>query len=176
MMSEHMGAVVEVWPVAADEIGIWLASGRDAWRSPRIPSDSEPHFEVESLLLAHGMSATLLHSTSWRPDGPTIVLTYIAALPTNGLLVRERWASALPVSEDLFLAVGNPPRHGAAEIPIPRYVDVLRHGLRHLRFLLDTDGSAREALTGHWVTHLTRLSPAFAGMYEAETPGDPPVT
>ncbi len=169
MMSEHMGAVVEVWPVAADEIGIWLASGGDAWRSPRIPADSEPHFEVESLLLAQGMGgATLLHSTSWRADGPTIVLTYIAVLPVDGL-VRERWTGALPVSEDLLPTVGNPPPHGAAEIPIPRYVDVLHHGLRHLRFLLDTDATARQALTGHWVEHLTRLSPVLAGMYEAET-------
>jgi hypothetical protein len=169
MMSEHMGAVVEVWPVAADEIGIWLASGGDAWRSPRIPADSEPHFEVESLLLAQGMGdVTLLHSTSWRADGPTIVLTYIAVLPVDGL-VRERWAGALPVSEDLLPTVGNPPPHGASEIPIPRYVDVLHHGLRHLRFLLDTDATARDALTGHWVQHLTRLSPVLAGMYEAET-------
>jgi hypothetical protein len=38
MMSEHMGAVVEVWPVAADEIGIWLASAA----TPGVPHESPP--------------------------------------------------------------------------------------------------------------------------------------
>ncbi len=160
-----MGVVVEVWPVAADKLGIWLVSGADAWRSPRVPSDSEPHFEVETLLLEHAMpDATLLHSTSWRPDGPTVVLTYVAVIPVAEP-VRVRWAAALPVSEQLLPAVGNPPPHGAAEIPVPRYIDVLHHGLRHMRFLLDTDASAREALTGHWAEHLEQLTPVLAGMY-----------
>ncbi|MGH3985711.1 MAG: hypothetical protein ACRDTZ_00130 [Pseudonocardiaceae bacterium] len=162
-----MNVVVEIWAVAADEHGIWLVSGRDAWRSAPIPSDSEPHFEVETILLGHDLpSPVLLHSTSWRPDGPHIVLTYVAVIPVTDL-VRGRWPTALPVSADLLPVVGPPPAHGAAEVPVPRYVDVLHHGLRHLTLLRATDTTAREALGGHWATHLDRLEPALAGMYRA---------
>jgi len=166
MFSEHMGLSVEVWPVAADEVGIWLLSGDDAWRSPRIPADSEPHFEVELLLAGHEMpTPALLHSTSWRPDGPNVVLTYVAVIPVVEV-ARAQWPSARPVTAGLLPAVGNPPPHGPADVPVPRYIDVLFHGLRHLRFLTDTDASARTVLTGHWATWLDEMQPALAGMYE----------
>lgn len=174
-MTENMNVIVEVWPVTADEIGIWLLSGGDGWRSAPVPSDSEPHFEVELMLHRHDVSgAALLHSTSWRPDGPHIVLTYVAVLHLPGL-IREHWPIALPISADLLPTVGNPPPHGAAEIPVPRHIDVLHHALRHLRFLMDTDSSARAALVGHWPGHLKQMRPALAGMYDqAQQPVDLP--
>lgn len=164
-MAENMTVVAEIWPLAADEHGIWLISGGDAWRSYAIAADSEPHFEVELVLAGHDAGRpALLHSTSWRVDGPSTVLTYIAVFDCTGL-VRGRWPGALPVAADLLPTVGNPLPHAAAEPPTPRYVDVLHHGLRHLRFLLDTDRSAQQALTGHWVEHLSKLTPVLAGMY-----------
>ena len=39
-MMEPMTTRVEVWPVAADELGIWLISGDDAWR-PDLPVMAE---------------------------------------------------------------------------------------------------------------------------------------
>jgi hypothetical protein len=168
MTMEKMTVVVEVWPVAADEHGIWLLSGSDAWRSPAIPADSEPHFEVELLIAEHDMGRpVLLHSTSWRPDGPAVVLTYMAVFDNPGP-VLSRWSAALPVSADLLPAVGNPPPHGPTEVPLPRYIDVLHHGLRHLVFLLDTDSSARAPLSGPWVVWLEQMRPALAGMYETD--------
>ena len=169
MTMEHMGVIVEVWPVAADQTGIWLLSGQDALRSDRIPSDSEPHWEVENLL-GYGEKAALLHSTSWRIDGPRIVLTHMAVIATADL-VRADWPGAMPIAAELLPTVGNPAPHGAAEVPAPRYVDVLMHGLRHLRFLLDTDAGARGVLTGRWAQHLAAMEPALAGMYlSQETP------
>jgi hypothetical protein len=169
MTMEHMGCVLECWPVAADEHGIWLTSGPDAWRSPRIPADSEPHWELGILLASYDHhNPVLVHSTSWRTDGAHIVLTYVAVFETDGL-VLDRWPGALPVSADLLPAVGNPPPHGAAEVPVPRYVDVLHHALRHLAWLQRTDDSARAALTGHWENHLEQLRPALAGMYGDST-------
>jgi hypothetical protein len=170
-MSEPMTVRVEVWPVAADDVGIWLISGMDAWRAALpVPADSEPHAEVELLLSTNGIDGSdvpLLHSTSWRVDGATVVLTYVAVIRRPGL-VRESWPQALPVSLDLAAEVGRPPTHGAAEVPVPRYVDVLLHALRHVAFLRDSDGTARAALDVHWLAHLARLRPALAGMYEAE--------
>ncbi len=84
-------------------------------------------------------------------------------------LVRADWPHAMPVAADLLPEVGNPPPHGAAEVPVPRYVHVLYPGLRHLRLLRDTDKVAREALTGWWPQHLAALTPVLAGMYEGDT-------
>lgn len=173
-MNETMNVVVEVWPLAADEAGIWLLD-RDAWRSAPIPADSEPHFEVELTMAEHGLhDVALLHSTSWRPDGPSVVLTYVAAVHVAGP-VRAEWSAAEPVPADLLPVVGNPLPHGAAEAPVPRYIDVLHHAIRHLCFLADTDAAARQALVGYWPTYLEHLAPALAGMYEVaeRAPGIP---
>lgn len=161
MTMENMNVTVEVWPIRADQYGLWLVSGEDAWRSSPIGADSDPHFEVELLLSSHDMPpARLLHSTSWRPDNTSIVLTYIAVLETS-----EPSPGARPITCDLLADVGNPTPHGAADAPIPRYSDVLHHGLRHLSFLLNTDAEAANAIAG-WCTHwVSQMQPALAGMY-----------
>ena len=168
-MGEPMSVRVEVWPVAADEIGLWLLSGEDAWRSGPVMADDEPHSEVEYTLSKHAAKdhTVLLHSTSWRVDGPHVVLTYMAVIDCPGL-VRDDWPSALPISLDLADAVGKPLPYAPTEPPTPRYVDVLLHGLRHLRFLIETDTDNGAALGRHWDRHLAALSPALATMYERE--------
>jgi hypothetical protein len=176
---EYMNVRAEIWPVAADEVGIWLLSGGDSWETDIIRQDSEPHFEVESVLVSHGIKAPdndlfrhgvadhnlmLLHSTSWRRERSTIVLTYIAVVATSGL-VRSEWPDSLPVAVDMASEVGPAPTHLATSTPQPRYVDVLLHAVRHLRFLLGTDASARDALAEPWPSHLESWTPALAGLY-----------
>lgn len=165
-MAEPMSVHVEVWPVAADEVGLWLLSGEDAWRSGPVMADDEPHSEVEYALYQHQAAddVALLHSTSWRVDGPRLVLTYMAVIAVPGL-VRDAWPTALPISLDLANAVGKPLPYTPTEPPTPRYIDVLFHGLRHLRFLLDTDIGNSEALDDYWRRHLAKLNPALATMY-----------
>jgi len=165
---EPMCVRVEIWPLAADDVGIWLLSGDDAWR-PSLPvgAASEPHAEVELALAGNGVeesSVVLVHSTSWRADGPAVVLTYVAVLRHSGI-IRDDWPKARPVSAQLPEAVGKPPVNAATDPPAPRYVDVLLHAIRHLRFLLDTDSTARDALTGPWRQHLPHFKAALAGMY-----------
>jgi hypothetical protein len=160
-----MGVTAECWPLAADAAGIWLLSGDDAWRTDRIDADSEPHFEVEALLWARACpEAALLHSTSWRVDGQRCVLSYVAVIDLPDL-VLQHWPTARPVSPELLPAVGSPVLLPAAEAPVPRYVDVLHHGIRHLAFLRQTDAPARAVLGGSWPAHLDALRPALAGMY-----------
>ena len=63
-------------------------------------ADGDVHFEVEMLLHEHGIrhaDITAVHSTSWRPDGPAVVLTYMAVIKAAGP-VRERWPGAQPVT------------------------------------------------------------------------------
>src|SRR5436305_15165843 len=110
-MSESMTVRPEIWPVAADDHALWLISGNDAWR-PRLPvmADSEPHADVELELAARGVrdDLALLHSTSWRVDGPSVVLTYVAVIQSAGP-IRGTWPTALPITLDLADAVGKPP-------------------------------------------------------------------
>jgi hypothetical protein len=126
-------------------------------------ADNEPHYYVDSLITNHTIldNAILVHSTSWRVDEPHLILTYIVVIQSTDL-VREAWPKAAPISLDLAKAVGKPEPHGA---PVPRYIDVLMHGLRHLRFLLDTDTDNASALNQHWKYHLSQLQPALATMY-----------
>lgn len=166
-MGEPMPVFVEVWPVAADETGIWLLSGQDAWRSGPVRADDEPHSEVRFALAENYATddVVLLHSTSWRVDGPHLILTYMAVVHIPGL-VHDFWPDALPVSLDLADAVGRPLPYTPTEPPIPRYIDVLLHGIRHLRFLLDTDATSAAALDEYWRRHLAELRPALARMYD----------
>lgn len=162
---------VEVWPLAADDLGIWLVSGEDAWR-PSLPvmSDSEPHAEVELELASRGVKEhlILLHSPSWRPDGPSMVVTYVAVLQPNDLVI-DTWPAARPMSTTVVDQAGLPGPGPTIDPPTPRYIDVLMHAVRHLRFLLDNDAGARGALAEPWPRHLAQFEAALAMMYE-----DPP--
>ena len=184
-MGELMTVSVEVWPLAADESGIWLLSNADAWRFGPVEAASDVHYEAELLLFQHGIDpgdvvfltrasegprVEVIHSTSWRPDGPTIVLTYMAVVKVAGYAL-ETWPYAAPVTPSLLAAVGKAPPHGAAEVPVPRVVDVLLHGLRHLRFLLDYDAETATALDKNWRRHLGPLEPALASMFSERLAG-----
>ncbi|MGH4022044.1 MAG: hypothetical protein ACRDT0_22980 [Pseudonocardiaceae bacterium] len=168
-MSDRFGVRVEVWAVGADSAGLWLLSGEDAWRSDMVAADSEPHAAVEDILARVGAleTALVLHSTSWRTDGDSMVLTYMAVIDCPGL-VRDDWSAAKPVSSGLVEVVGRPLSTATVEAPIPRYVDVLMHGLRHLRFLLNTDSTVHAALNQTWREHLAAFTPVLAGMYDQQ--------
>jgi hypothetical protein len=100
------------------------------------------------------------------------VLTYMAVVGTTGY-VLETWPDAAPVTSALPEAVGKAPPHGAASVPVPRVVDVLLHGLRHLKFLAGPDGDAETAaaLDGNWLRHLAPLRPALATMFSERLAG-----
>lgn len=166
---ENMNVRTEIWPIAADSVGLWLISGDDALR-PRLPigSADDIHFEVENMLAEAGMlgHTTLIHSTSWRPEGPSMTVTYIAVVQTADMVIHT-WPNAKPISLALAEAVGKPPVHGATEVPVPRHIDVLLHAIRHLRFLLETDDESAKGITLPIRRHIEKLQPALAGMYRA---------
>jgi hypothetical protein len=159
---------VEVWPVAADTQGLWLLSGRDAWRSEMpVAGDASIHAEVEYVLDRHHAfdDTFLLHSTSWRNDDIGMVTTYIAAVRCDDF-VRDTWPTAEPISAQLPGAVGAPLTHAAVDPPTPRFVDVLMHALRHLSWLRGTDGTVAAELDETWRRHLAEFEPALARMYQ----------
>lgn len=173
---EPMAVTVEVWPVAADDLGLWLISGEDSpWPSSPVPQHSEPHRSAELEIIRRGISLSpisggkypevdLLHSTSWRADGAVVVLTYLAVIRCNGF-VRATWPDAQPISPRTADYAGRAPTHGPVEPPAPRYWDVLLHGIRHLKFLIETDATAALALREPWREHLEAFGPAIAEMY-----------
>jgi hypothetical protein len=168
MIQEPMTVVTEVWPLAADQTGIWLLNPEGPWPSEPIPADSEPHVAAEIELIQHQVNladVTALHSTSWRTEHTSAILTYVAVVDVAGL-VLDSWPDARPISLELARHVGRPPTHGPLDPPAPRYIDVLYHGLRHLRYLLDTDATVTAALGGTWRGHLAELQPAIAQMYD----------
>ena len=187
-MAELMTVTVEVWPVAADEAGIWLISGSDGpWRHGPVSADSDIHWEAQQLLFAHRINpdsdlfiaivpdwpaVSVIHWTSCRPDGPTIVHTIMAVVSMPGFVV-ETWPDAAPVTAALPKAIGPAPPHGAAEVPVPRVADVLLHGIRHLRFLATDEGDAETAaaLDENWRRHLAPLRPALAKMFSERLAG-----
>ncbi len=167
--SDLMHVTAEVWPLAADEQGIWLLSDQWPWPTPPIAADGDPHADLELELIRNQafVDTALLHQTSSRVDGPAVVLTYMAVVRCAGS-VRSRWPEARPVSQRAAQLVGQPPTHGAAEAPEVRHWDVLLHGLRHLAFQLGPEGDATlaNALDGQWRRHLAVFSPTLYRMYD----------
>lgn len=160
-----MGVRVEVWPVAADPAGLWLLSGGDALRCDGVLDSDDDVFDVAAWLLwRHDLQPKVLHSTSWRQDGATLIATFVAAVDADGFAL-DRDPRVAPIAVPLADAVGRPLPHAADEPPTPRDVDVLFHALRHLRFLLDTDDTTADALDGHWRAALAPLAATLAGMY-----------
>lgn len=171
-MAENMPVIAEGWVLAADQAGIWLVSGDDAWRTAPVPSDSGPHFELELELAAHGIREDrilLMHSTSWRADGPHLILTYMVVTYADDL-VRGTWRDARPVTVQAADEVGRPQTHAPDEPPEPSDFHVLMHGLRHLRYLLGTDATSAAALGELWARHLEPFEPALAGLYSEPHP------
>lgn len=172
-----MTIVVEVWPVAVDDTGLWLL-GPDALRADTaVPSDSDPLAECKLLLASHGIGEQHLieiHGTSTRADGPRLLATHYAAVDCPGPVI-EHWPDAQPIDLTLADAVldaagGRVPSHRPTEIPRPRDFDVLLHALRHLWARLSYDQDAVDTYAPHpmWGVHLAGLSPALARMYGGE--------
>lgn len=166
-MLEPMTVWVEVWPVAADEIGLWLLSGGEPWTAGPVMADSSEHFEVEMLLRGNAVhldDVIMMHSTSWRPEGPRHIDTYMTAIDA-GPVALEKFPGAVPIDPGLYDEAGKPPTHGATEEPVPRWLDVVFHGLGHFKQQMRVNATHRAALGPLWRTRLEPFEETLAGMY-----------
>lgn len=163
----------EAWPLGADATGLYLLSGTGPWPSDYIGCQSDPQTMVEIELIQRGIPVgpdLPLHSTSWRveydrqADRNFGIYTFMAVVPCPEL-VYDRWPHAEPIPPELAEELGQAPRHPVGQLPDVPYWFVLLHGLRHLRFLRDTDSDLRDALDADWRRHLERFTPAIARMY-----------
>jgi hypothetical protein len=164
----------EVWPLGADTTGIYLLSGTGPWPSDYISHQSDPMTMAEIELIQHGVTITPelpRHSTSWRieydrhADQNFGIYSFMVVVPIPEL-VYDRWPHARPIPPELADELGPAPAHPVGELPDVPYWFVLLHGLRHLRFLRDTDSDLRDKLDANWRQHLERFAPAIARMYQ----------
>lgn len=171
-MTEHidsghlMTVREELWALGANADAIYLLNGHgDAWRTRPIAKNVDPFWPINRVLRQHGAlgSTVLTHSTSWRPEGESVMLTFasIVACPD----ITNHWPAARPVTPLLLEIVGPPYTHAATEPPTPRYIDVLFHALRHLRYLRDESAEESSKFSDAWKRHLDAFRPALAGMY-----------
>jgi hypothetical protein len=178
-MSDYMRTWVEVWPVAADEDGIWLLSGVGPWAaSDAVPAGSTPWWEFQKVLQGRGvrssvrddlaakplLTAVLNHQTSDRWDLTGQTDTFVSVLPDGTVLPGAR-----PVSLPAVAGMGRPVAHASvAEPDVITAAGVLLHTLRHLRHLVLFDATARRDMPPLMARHLEVLQPALAGLYEVE--------
>ena len=99
-------------------------------------------------------------------DAPVVDPLYAVIVQADDL-VRGIWPDALPITLAAIEAVGKPEPHAPDAAPSPSHFHVLMHGLRHLRFLMDTDPRNAEAMGALMRQHLEPLRPALAGLYAA---------
>jgi hypothetical protein len=123
------------------------------------PADRQPGDIVLTAARRYGLDPLLVHSTSWRADGPRLVLTYVVAVDRprklNENLADDPVARAELARGD---AMGPPPQIGVAQ--------VVEHAFRHLAWLVKDDAAVRDALPD-WVVFLDGYEPepfrAFGG-------------
>jgi len=141
--------VIEVLVLRAREDGLHYCPLRQSLLSPPDPD------AAAKALCGSGPPPDLLHSTSWREEDGTIILTYVAVTDMEfskpGRLVSEE------------VAIGDGP-----SAPAPDALalgEVAAHACRHLAFLGATDPHVAAALQRHpeLRRHVNSYLPAVAG-------------
>lgn len=161
----------EIWPVAADEHGIWLVSGRRPWTTRPFFDDTSFNAEFDGALAEHGAAWPARvgpHGTSCRIDGAFLVTVAVVAFGGAGS-VRATWPQAKPIPLEIMAEVGKPPTHPANRVPDEvRQWDALVQALRHLAFQLTPYGDAELAdkLDGWWRPHLANWAPVLFRLYD----------
>lgn len=183
-MANPMTVMNELAVFAADwETGIYLVNGPDgATLGDVIESDQDMHWEMEKLLekvAGAGTRAVVLHQTSttaphveWTSCHPQLqsqVNTYIAIVSVPGY-VLDAYPGAAPVDMAVAREWGAPKPHRAAEVPLPRGLDVIFHALGHIRWLMDNNGPVIEDMLAAgifetWQQWMAGIRPFLAKMY-----------
>lgn len=140
----------EVFVVACAEGGIVLTGpdGPQAWHVETHGGD-HPMDEVRAVVDRAIPDLMLFHSTSWRWDHGSVVLTFLAVAP------RAAVTAAAPIGRTALA------RSGATRAPaVIGSLQVLEHALRHLAWLAREDDVVAAALDDRWHAALQGYVPA----------------
>jgi hypothetical protein len=146
--------LVEILPVVLSAGAVRSLRPADAasWQVA-FPAGADPGPVVTAALASRGLRPAVVHSTSWRHDAGSLVLTYIAVLAIEPPAGSGLVARALPP--------GAPARGGATTPPESLHVDhVLHHALRHLAWLQREDPAIAAELDDAWAAALAGHAPA----------------
>jgi hypothetical protein len=114
--------------------------GPAAWYI-EVGADDDPMELVRRLSTDLFGAPTLVHSTSWRRNRGTVLLSFM-------VVIRDEQA---PQYESVPIARAVLARGGATDAPSGvRAEQVIEHGLRHLSWLATDDPAVSEALTSEW--------------------------
>lgn len=150
----------EVVAQTLEILAVGLRDGRLFWLKPvhapslrlGLPRAAAPGEFVLRTLEWYPLLPRVVHSTSWRYDDGSVVLTYVAVVEPPGRLPPGSLVE-LPV-ERTELARGEamgPPREIGVE-------QVIEHALRHLSWLMRDDAAVAAALA-EWPDVLARYVP-----------------
>ena len=142
----------EVFVLACGEGGVML-TGPDGPRPWHIETHGSGHpmDEARDLVARLLPELMLFHSTSWRWDHGSVVLTFLAVIPEEAVGSM----ASLPIGRhDLA-------RSEATRAPaVIDFTQVLEHALRHLAWLAKEDPVVRSELGTAWHTMLSDYIPA----------------
>ncbi len=140
----------EVFVVACVDGGIVLTGpdGPQAWHVETHGGD-HPMDEVRGVVERAIPDLTLFHSTSWRWDHGSVVLTFLAVVPADAV------TAAVPIGRAELA------RSGATRAPaVIGSIQVLEHALRHLAWLAREDEVVARTLDDGWHAALRGYVPA----------------
>lgn len=144
--------LLEIFVVTLSDRVIKLSGpcGPAAWIIETFPESHPMDVANETINRVLG-TPRLVHSTSWRWQGASVVLTFLAVV--DGAAVAE-YESKPFIGAELA-------RGGARSAPSAIGSDqVLEHALRHLAWLVKDDVGVAAALTPGWHESLERYVPA----------------
>ena len=141
-------ALIEIVPVFLGAGGIYWVRPRDqlSWQVQSDP-DAEPSDVVASAVRELESTPLVVHSTSWRFQGESLVLTYIAVI-SNGQVFTNGFETVGVTHRDITRGSATAPPEGIG------VEEVIEHALRHLAWLARDDSSIARALPTGWVEAL----------------------
>lgn len=137
-----------VW-LNADHLELTGPEGAMPWIL-QLDEGEHPVEAVERIVSGLVGPPMLVHSTSWRRDGPAVILSFVVVIgpeQASGMVSAPIDRAELARSE----ATRAPARIGHAQ--------VLEHGLRHMAWLSQDDHVVAGRLTGRWRDVLGRYVP-----------------
>lgn len=113
--------------------------------------DLDPHESVVDAVAVLRLTPLMVHSTSWRAVGQSVVLTFLVVVDAPAVIPGG-------CETDVVARVDLARGHAIGPPATVRHSQVVEHGLRHLAWLLREDATIRESLDG-WRAALADYEP-----------------